>query len=219
MRILLSLLFLIIISVIGNTQNTCTHDFDDPYQSLWKYCNTRNVFNEHFIKSSLDENGELLNDGIGEWLPNKLRYEYGGYNLPASHLYMTTNPSYIYDCYHGDTNPNVYNVLKWGDSPIKLGRYIATICTEYKLLELNGQYELRDQKIKELFLALQAYRRLDMTANRLWEEYLKFFDCTYHEGDISAGITEPWTGHNPDLSGYSGWFLREDVPSDFYNVM
>jgi hypothetical protein len=133
--------------------------------------------------------GDLLSDGIGIFDCDNNTYTMFGQGVPANYIEAFPTPS-------TDTS-NSQNTAHWGDATIYLGRYIATLCTEYELLGRNGQIAARKRTLNELFLALQAYKRLDMTANRLYRRYQ---ECT--------GINCPAT---PDLSRYSGFFIRDDV--------
>ncbi len=54
-----------------------------------------------------------------------------------------------------------------GDAPINLGWYIASLATEYKNLNDNGQNT--ELTVKELWYALEAFNRLDFMA----EDYLQ----------------------------------------------
>ena len=61
-----------------------------------------------------------------------------------------------------------HNVLEYGsETPHQIGWYLVTLATEYALLGQNGQLEEQQRTLEDLFLALQAYRRLDITANCL----------------------------------------------------
>ncbi|WP_187288187.1 hypothetical protein [Saprospira grandis] len=77
-------------------------------------------------------------------------------------------------------------LVEWGDATIHLGLYMATLALEAKLLEQKGQD--RSACLKELWLALEAYDRLDKQA-------------------------ETFLGLPPSLNGF---FIRDDVPPDFY---
>lgn len=77
-------------------------------------------------------------------------------------------------------------MIEWGDGTIHLAMYIAVLATEYKNLQLAGQPT--DSTAKELWLALEAFDRLDYSA-------------------------ETHLGLPPDLNGF---FLRDDVPDDFH---
>lgn len=182
---------------------------------LSKYWQLREQFNEHFIKIDMDEDGNLLGDGIGSWDADENHYSKAGYSLPAAHLAVG---------FRGDHGENVVsstgeilntqgeagtnNVLNYGgDVTYTLGMYIAMLSTEYELLRRNGLDSEKDKTLKELFLALQSIKRLDMTANRLANNYC--CNC----GDSGGCIGEP------DYSGLSGFLLRDDVPASFHNMI
>jgi hypothetical protein len=64
-----------------------------------------------------------------------------------------------------------HNFLEYGsETPHQIGWYLTVLATEYALLGKNGQIEEQQKTLEDLFLALQAYRRLDITANCLVKE-------------------------------------------------
>ncbi|MFN0215327.1 MAG: hypothetical protein ACKVT2_13810 [Saprospiraceae bacterium] len=139
-----------------------------------------------------------------------------------------------------------HNYLEYGsETPHQMGWHLVTLATEYELLRLNGQVAEMQRTLEDIFLALQAYRRLDITANCLvrdrydeitngfetsacamqsgfgWDEGICLCMEKYHNAqckgligdskwhfDIPCKTNCPWT---PDLSGYSGFFIREDA--------
>ena len=133
-----------------------------PYETnnfLEKYWASRENFRNNFIANPIDEQtGDLLSDGIGIWDCDRNMYSMAGVGIPANFIKMThlTIPT-------GDN----WNTVQYGDATYGLGRYIAMFSTEYELLSQNGQDQAKKRTLNELFLALQAYRRLDMTANRI----------------------------------------------------
>ena len=76
--------------------------------------------------------------------------------------------------------------LKFGDQTCMLGWNIGVLATEYKLL-YNSKQDVNNT-LYELYCAFKAYKRLD-----LCEAY------------------EPWNV----TSSYNGFFIRDDVPTDF----
>jgi hypothetical protein len=126
---------------------------------------------------------------------------------------------------------------------MQMGWYWAMLATEYELLRLNGQHEEAQRTLEELFLGLQAYRRLDMQAQCMARKRYDEIDDLF-EVETSCSPQGPFvpnpilnsvlyclcseryrtSGHEsfavpcarecewePDLSGYSGFFLREDA--------
>lgn len=87
---------------------------------------------------------------------------------------------------YGCTTRKGKGMIEWGDGTIHLAMYIALLATEYKNLQLADQST--DSIAKELWLALDAFDRLDYRA-------------------------ETFLGLPPDLNGF---FLRDDVPDDFH---
>ena len=96
-----------------------------------------------------------------------------------------------------------FGVLRWGDGTVNLGHYLAVLATEYTLLTQNEQTIQANKTLEELFLALQAYRRLDITANRLEEERARIRGISCAKEALQ-------------FDGFSGWFIREDAPSTIW---
>jgi hypothetical protein len=86
----------------------------------------------------------------------------------------------------GQKYQTLYGKAKFGDAGVDLGYYIAMLSTEYALLKKDNA-DLTSVE-NELYYALEAINRLDRNA-------------------------EDWFGGNAALNGF---FIREDVPSDFY---
>jgi len=86
----------------------------------------------------------------------------------------------------GFSIPNAKTDMLAGDAAATLGYYIATLATEYKLLQVSNQ---KTDKIKhELFCALSAINRIDYKA----------------EGTIQYGSEK-----------LNGFFIRDDIPKNF----
>ena len=184
---------------------------DDQYtpRALYKYWQLRERFDQHFVKTDLDEDGNLTGDGIGTWDAANNQYTKAGYSLPVINLLMANRPaqdgSDVYDPPSGtlinsEGAPGVPNVLAVGaDNTYAMGMYIAMIASEYKLHRMNG---IPTKKLEnELFLALQALRRLDMTANQL--------------AAAVCGCDAPFN-ITPNTSGYTGFMVRLDAPADLH---
>lgn len=97
-------------------------------------------------------------------------------------------------------NPGVER-MKWSDNTIWLGWYLGTLATEYELLH-NARYQgyagadsvsRRQENLNELYYALKALIRLDSTAE------------TSFTWNPSCGVP----------NNRNGFFIRDDVPSDF----
>jgi hypothetical protein len=89
---------------------------------------------------------------------------------------------------YGQVDQSTGSIIQWRDASLTLGYYWIVLATEYKLLSESGQNV--QSTLNELYYAMRAFNRLDMTA----EGYL-------------AG--NPTAGANPaDLNGF---FLRDDV--------
>ena len=186
------------------------HPCPDAFFRYWEF---KDRLHRHFIR--LDHWG----DGVGNWDNTLLQYSKAGYSLPASLLRITKTAcnywEYVfYNCFASPettSNCQTSNILRWADTTIDLGYYLAMLATEYELLSRNRQFEQRDKTLHELWLALQAYRRLDMTANRLYHNWKDKYDpgCRMLQSSGMCGQS----AEDLDFSGYSGFFLRDDVPN------
>ncbi len=77
-------------------------------------------------------------------------------------------------------------ILRWGDGTVHLGYYLAMLAMEYR--NLKDANAGTQAVIKELYYALKAYERLDTLA------------------EVTLGMK----------ANLNGFFLRDDVPIDFY---
>ncbi len=188
------------------------------YELFYKYWTHRERFYKQYVR--VDWEG----DGIGDFVDweepstsaNFTRrglYTKAGFSIPADGV----DPWYKYatldsiGCGMQPVNvrhpgtipgaPNIIEVVRYGgDATYRLGNYFALLATEYKLLVNNGQTQRAQKTLEELYLALQAARRLDMTANR------------WIERQMTCPTTPPVINH----SGYTGLMVREDAPYDFW---
>ena len=72
---------------------------------------------------------------------------------------------------HNHSVEEAYNYLEMGEeTPHQMQWYWTTLATEYALLIQNGQTEEAQRTLEELYLGLQAYRRMDMLANCMAQE-------------------------------------------------
>lgn len=228
MKGFLILLMLFTFNAIAFAQTAC--DSNGYPALLDKYWKIKQQFETYYIAEDLDKDGNLTGDGIGIWDSVKMQYTKAGYSIPAHTLkvfkradddddidyidYGNNNERVI--C-HTAAQPGVDNELAWqGDATYHLGRLFATLSMEYHLLQGNGQYQQAQKTLHQLFLALQAYRRLDMTANRLAQLYCE--ECDQDGMPISiASRCGPYQ-NIVDSSGYSGFFLRDDIPQDGHKI-
>ena len=184
---------------------------------MQKYIAYKQKFYSNFIR--IDWGG----DGIGAFKTGDAElkighYEKAGYSIPASGHHPTRNryfwptdpnkPAAESLC---NLNPELSNengLLTWSeDSGVYLGLYLAMLSMEYEILKREGNETRMKQTLEEIFLILQAFRRLNMTANRWVEQYQKArpdFKCQ-----------ESWEA---DYSGYSGIAIRCDVPFSFWRA-
>lgn len=169
----------------GIAHSQCPHEANNFLEKYWA---SRENFRNYFIANAIDEQtGNLLSDGIGTWDCERNMYSMAGVGIPANSINMV----------HLTPTTDFGNTAKYGDATYGLGRYMAMLSTEYDLLSQSGQNQAKKRTLNELFLALQAYRRLDMTANRIWAKH-RLCNCIY-------------PGPSPNLSGYSGFFIRDDA--------
>ncbi len=83
-------------------------------------------------------------------------------------------------------------IFRFGDGTQKLGMYINLLATEYKLLYDNERWVDLEKTKTELYYAIEAYRRLDCTA----EWYRPYYK-------------------DPDYDWCNGYFMRSDTDIDF----
>jgi hypothetical protein len=100
------------------------------------------------------------------------------------------------------------NQVTFADETTRLGLYIGFLACEYKLLKDAGDSYLTQTK-KDLYYALQAFNRLDFTA----EGWLRYSNANPNAqlGVGSANIPNTSFSQN-DINGF---FIRDDVPPDF----
>lgn len=109
-------------------------------------------------------------------------------NSPDHGESMPFNERAIEGLLPGAFYTNTGNELKLGDAGTRMGIYISTLATEYRLLKNNFQDVT---KVKhELFCALNAVNRIDYYAESI-----------FSNGNMS-----------PDLNGF---FIRDDMPPNF----
>lgn len=86
--------------------------------------------------------------------------------------------------------------LKVGDGTVQLGIYIGVLATEYRMLKDKGE-DVSNVK-HELFCALNAINRLD-----------------YNAEPIISNNPHPKNYNSPMQSNLNGFFVRDDIPSNF----
>jgi len=182
-----------------------------------------------------------------------------GYSLPATSIDISPNgafggmedrnkkfyddgsPNPFHDPACADAGPSegtnwdddeIHNYLEMGEeTPHQMQWYWTTLATEYALLIQQGQTTEAQRTLEELYLALQAYRRMDMLANCMAEErYVeitadfevetcgdnhclcgpKYVDSPGGFNDNFKTDTQDNCPFQADLSGYTGFSLRED---------
>ena len=133
-------------------------------------------------------------NGTGPGNPGFVQVGVGqGRSLPASHR----NPEG--SCTNGwlietagtcvpNDAPGAHGSYGWGDATVKLGYYLATLAAEYEAFRILGLDT--STTVSDLYHALLAFERLDEHAEELYE-----------------------------LPGEkNGFFLRDDVPGDFWQA-
>ena len=124
-----------------------------------------------------DYRTEFFDKFIVDVDPNSLPSNYPTYgiNIPAGLLKSTE--------------------VKWGDSEVKLGRYMAAMAGEYKLLQMANLDNSNPQE--KLYRAMSAVNRLD----------------SYAEPSFGCGVS----GDPPcyTYTNINGFFIRDDVDQDF----
>lgn len=153
------------------------------------------------------QDGDTRHQKYG-WMRYRLRYyfmhigEDEGESLPAGIIKE-------FDRCYRDKAPT--RLVDWGDGTIFHGWYLGVLGTEAGLLRMQG--EATDSTAKELYLALQAFDRLDFNAEVIWSCY----NGATEKGQVSEvhwdPISRSWLGKAPGV--VNGFFLRNDAPPDF----
>jgi hypothetical protein len=114
--------------------------------------------------------------------------EGAGFSLPmaARHPYLDCNSHWLITA-SGCHQHGGYGLMEWGDATVYLGYYTLMLALEYRNLEDAGQPT--QATARELYYALKAYNRLDLAA------------------ELKLGMQEGIP---------NGFFVRDDVPWDFY---
>ena len=212
----------------------------------WQY--RKNL--KHFIAVDRDPSG-CIHDGIGQSTTNPCICSKAGYGLPATAINITTTGRFGMNERNGDENGDVWYDQDCGDdgqepngfdhthnwldmgseTPQQMGWYWVTLATEWKLLKESGQEAEAQRTLEELVLGLQAYRRLDITANCLAAARYKEITDGFETGAQCEGAPclcagkyqgpDSWNfdsscpggcdAFTPQTDGYSGFFLREDA--------
>lgn len=125
-----------------------------------------------------------------------------GESIPASLRHLDAG------CYANDPQRDVDpKHLHWGDATISLGQYLLVLATEYRLLKNSGLSTNRT--VYEIYYAIRAFDRLDVTAEAR---------CRDFEGTKDCLNIKPVHGsdNNPYTEDSNGFFIRDDVPYSFY---
>jgi hypothetical protein len=238
------------------------------FQKYWQY---KKTYEKHFIVQDRDPVFGCINDGIGfsqaSGTTSSCNFEKQGYGLPATHHVISPvgwgtpgseinerfgdgHPFQDVEC-GGDLSygleppgaPRKHNFLDFGSETLtQLGWHFVTLATEYELLGKFGQVEQQKKVLEEIFLGLQAIRRLDMQAQCMLKE---MYDSR-NKGELICDKPYTFTGrddknpfnsppcqknfdakinitngcnYTPDMSGYSGFMIRSDAPQGLDSLL
>ncbi|HHB79495.1 MAG TPA: hypothetical protein ENK85_09720, partial [Saprospiraceae bacterium] len=157
-----------------------------------KYRLYKERFYRHFIVNDRSNTG-CVHDGIGLVLSKdsiQCQFQKQGYGLPATNLWISPNGAGIpgnelnnrmnVDCRNfgiswigEDDDPKAnkkhrFNWLDFGSETLsELGWWLVTLGTEYELKRREGDVKGQQKALEDIFLSLQALRRLDMQAQHL----------------------------------------------------
>lgn len=187
--------------------SSCLFAQDCPIEAVGaKYWQYRQNLNKHFVLNDIDSSG-CVGDGIGLSKEVDCFFTKSGYGIPATSIVMESNGGAgMYDrndtaqiqwydagCAQGGPdggtsfNPNEprkFNYIEYGsETPHQMGQYWGVLATEYALLKQNHQDVAAQRTLNQLFLGLQAYRRLDMQAQCLVHKRYGYCLEMYAEDD------------------------------------
>jgi hypothetical protein len=179
---------------------------NEDQQNLEKYWKYRDRLNTYFMK---------IGSGDGQSIPMSCRIP----GWDAAGGYETI------DIPHEDVT-----TLEWKDATISLGYFFIVLDTEFKLLSKSGQNV--QSTLNELYYAMQAFNRIDMTAEGYLagnptaesnpEDLNGFFlrDGVRHEMALNFandlpfpnGPIQPDPGHpNQMRADFEGWTNRQEI--------
>jgi hypothetical protein len=219
---------------------------DCSYEAaLAKYNQYQRNFDRHFIVNDRDSTG-CINDGIGADPDNPCDFSKGGYGLPISHIIQNwsgadafgekndpNSPHYDADCAsrtHWDpaTQGKRFNYASYSsETLIHLGWNIMNLCLQYDLYGKANDSISQKKVLEELFLALQAVRRLDMQAqcvfNELYDKRKTGLICpkiySGKKHNTLTGVDVDSCNFEEDLSGYAGFLIREDANQNLAKIL
>jgi len=193
-------LFFILTTLFANSQS---FDYVKAAQVYWKY--RYRLVGDYVTPDSITVMGEpgflVRGQGaVGSGLSSPARIREA--NIWANNAFTNQNGqfnpsrqgSWTGDC----INEGIYNatgpipgIVDWTDGQgTDLGKYLAVLATEWKLLRTNGRTSAETES--QLMYAMEAYNRLEQAA---WDKY---------------GMTPPWPYTTND-----GLFYRDDVNQNF----
>jgi hypothetical protein len=212
-----------------------------------KYWQYRERFNRHFIVTDRNPSG-CINDGIGQNADDPCKCTKEGYGLPGTAIKIEPNgnyglgirnerfldddetiPNWEYDpaCSGGTSwqNNAKHNFLDMGsETPTQVGWNMVALSTEFELLKKNGQTAEAQRVLEEIFLSLQAMRRLDIQLQCLAK---RRYDQMKASGQTELLCHSPYTSREhphfdteidtaacnfvPRTDGFGDFFLREDA--------
>ena len=223
-----------------------------------KYQVYKNRFYRHFIVQDRSERG-CVQDGIGLVLSQDsavVRFTKEGYDLPASNFWIAPNGDQVNSRIRKDCdefgiswiskdkgardNPNHrFNWVDFGSETLtQMGWWLITLSTEYELKRNAGDTLGQQRALEDLFLGLQALRRLDMQAQYILDKTyadrslggqqllcerelvdatkLGWWNNCHRNWDVRVKKGARFT---PDYSGYNGFLIRSDVPQSLVELL
>ena len=247
--------FLVLLLTTSLFGQSCT---EDGLRRKYEFYKQR--FYKHFIVIDRSEQG-CIDDGIGLVLSKdsvQCRFEKQGYGLPATNLWISPNGAGVVgmrlnnrmdnDCnsfgiswtpkeedFHKTPN-HKFNWLEFGSETLsELGWWFVTLATEYELKAREGDAKGQQKVLEEIFLSLQALRRLDMQAQHIIDRAyanrkgsgllcrkeqalitkVGWWNNCHRNWDVKVKENAQFI---PDYSGYNGFLIRADAGQNLEEI-
>ncbi|MDQ3141959.1 MAG: hypothetical protein M3Q56_06895 [Bacteroidota bacterium] len=212
-----------------------------PQQLHEKYERYKQRLLRSFVVVDRDSSG-CINDGIGQLENNPCVFQKEGYSIPATGITINWSGAdamgirnepgqvdfYDPECArftHWDQSKGVrFNYAGFSsESPTQLGWYIMMLCTDYEIARVKVDSHRMKLSLEELFLALQAVRRLDMQAQCMFERFYTSQSslptssfctskyCDKNHPKLCRHYLHSSCDFKAQLDGYYGFFIREDA--------
>ena len=226
------------------------------------YRQYKNRFFKHFIVQDRHPSG-CINDGIGLVLSQDSSACYftkEGYGLPATNLYISPNGAGVVgrrlnhrmdgDCNNfgiswfgekdlpRDNPDHRFNWLDFGSETLtQSGWMFVFLATEYEIARRQGDKLTQDTALENIFLGLQAIRRLDMHTQHLLDRtyakrsvnqelicaddlvsatHIGWWNNCHRNWDARVKKDKIFT---PDYSGYNGFMIRCDAGQNLEDIL